>query len=204
MRNGRVISTIAIGLMLALGTGAASASRAIRPLTLTTVLRSNTIAFRGAGGLNIICANRLGISFHGDIEKFAGVLAGFVTEGTASGCVENLLGLGITTILLVGRGTIWHITYRSFSGALPNISSVLFVIHEFAVLFRIPGPFGADLECLYRGDIGVSTEGNPVRSMAILSGNTMRLVTNLRGTCQASGELEGSYTLGTTVALTLI
>jgi hypothetical protein len=197
------LAALIVGLAFTASTPAATASRALRPLTLETVLSSSEVTFRTAL-VEIICVSRMSVSFHGDIVKTRGTLAGFITEASITGCVESVFGRAVRVRPLL----LWHIRYESFAGALPNITSVLFAVNV-ALLATIPGVFLGQIGCLYAGTVGISTEGNPVTRASTLSPNRLALITTLEREpggqgCPESGELSASFAVSPTVAILLI
>jgi hypothetical protein len=75
------------------------------------------------------------------ITKSAGAVIGEVNTGQLVNCSEGQIGLMLTT------GTIpWEVRYSSYTGTLPEITSVTFQVVGFRILIR---PIGG-ISCLYR------------------------------------------------------
>ncbi|HEX7289613.1 MAG TPA: hypothetical protein VF250_00685 [Conexibacter sp.] len=107
----------------------------------------------------------------GTITKTAGSLIGYVVNASGSGtCTESWRGRVLT------EGLPWHVRYQSFTGTLPNISSIGIRIVGFE--YRLTEPVGA--ECLVR-----STEAQPLA---------------MTWTRAASGAVSGSALSGTITA----
>jgi hypothetical protein len=141
------------GAVLAVMLCACAASASATRFAFRNELRTNSwratwseITFTGGFGTGR-CALTLEGSFHTlTITKTRSSLVGFVNAASVSGCTFS------GTVL---RETLpWHLQYESFSGTLPNISSVQLKIIGFD--FRITEPnFG--ISCLFR-----STEALPL------------------------------------------
>lgn len=217
MRSGNVIlTTLAAALTLSLAVGIATASRGIEiePTILHTATSSEFV-FTEEGGGSIRCAATLVASLHRSIAKARGTLAGFVTEGRAERCRSSVGTNGLYTFLVERGGAAieppWHIAYESFSGTLPNITNILFIIFRFRFLASVRGLFGERLnECLYQGNIGVDARGraaNEVERIVIQANQTVTLLTvrEERGRpCARRGTLTGTFTLRTRIGLRLI
>jgi hypothetical protein len=156
-------------LVLLAGVATANANRAFTASPEAIAETSRSFTFRDvASGLEVICEVTLAKSFHaGAMPKARGVLYGFVTEARAAGC-RSSLGLAAQARFLL----MWHITYESFSGALPRITAVLVIVQEAQVLLRIGGT-----ECLYRGDVPFVKTGTT--GVAELSATRLRTLRNL-------------------------
>jgi len=130
---------LAAGVLGAL-VGAASAGR----LSLSGQTFRATFAsveyFGGASPAR--CALTLEGSFHSrTIVKTAGSLVGYVTRAVHGVCQQP----GSATVLTATLP--WHVRYRAFSGALPNISSTSLDLIGFSVNIREPS---IGLTCLVR------------------------------------------------------
>lgn len=108
----------------------------------------------------IECAVTLEGSFHSaTINKVRGALIGHVSRGIVRG--ETCVG-GSATILQ--EKLPWHVTYRGFTGTLPNITGVQFDLSRSAIRVSV---FGGLVSCLYqengvvggRGTVNVEAGG---------------------------------------------
>ncbi|HEU4702913.1 MAG TPA: hypothetical protein VFS37_10565 [Conexibacter sp.] len=110
-------------------------------------LRATFFEIRFAGAFGIIsCPTTLEGSFHSrTLAKVAGSLVGYITSVSLGRCIS-----GRATIL---RETLpWHMRYASFSGTLPNITSINATVTGAA--FRVQEPFA--------GCLAVSTAEAPL------------------------------------------
>ncbi len=106
-----------------------------------------------ASGMNIGCDVRLLGEFHSTVMiKAWERLSGLIRHVEISEC-----GGGIISIL--NESLPWHVKYESFTGSLPGISSVRFLLNR--VAFLIQTPFG---QCL-----GIAEAGDPFGAEADLS-----------------------------------
>jgi hypothetical protein len=199
------MAALTAALLLALGAGAANASRSFS-VTNNTLLTytSPGLTFSGPAGRRIICAVTLTASLHSVVAKVRGTLAGFVNGGRAERC-SNSTGIGTTEARpLVSHVDPWHISYESFRGTLPIISEILVIIRNARFLILVESVFiGGRLGCLYRGDIPVGTAGtagNPytIRTLIPLRPNNAVLQPGELNTstqeCEPEGELSGTFT----------
>lgn len=130
-----VTSAVAVLLVLASSASAGRISASEQRLRATFT----RMDFSGALG-TIECEAVIDITLHSRvITKTAGSLIGYVTAGNVNRCSR-----GGATVL---RETLpWHIQYTSFSGTLPNISTIRVGILGFALRVREP-TFG--ITCLF-------------------------------------------------------
>lgn len=124
-----------------------SAAAARNLSTSSQTLRATFASIEMGGEAGIArCALTLEGSFHErTTAKMAGRLVGFVTRATFGGC-----SVGSATVLT--ETLPWHVRYLSFTGTLPNITSIRANIIGAGV--RVLEPFG--VACLVR-----STETEP-------------------------------------------
>jgi len=208
MRN-RIRAALAAllgALVLALSVGATSA-RNLSYSSQTYRIIWTSLTFSEAGGnFPISCPVTLEGSFHAfTFAKARDSLSGFITRAVVNnaGCTE-------------GRGTIlseslpWHVTYQSFSGALPNINFVRYAL--IGAAFQIEPGLG--ISCLARTSATFPAAGEAARDAR---GNITSLIPDselaipVTGTnCPRAGIFSGSgevYVLGSTtqrVTLSLI
>ena len=141
-----LLTTAAATMMLTAAVGTASA-RSISTSHLGWRATFNPINLAFNFG-TIGCSLTLEGSFHArTAAKTAGTLVGYVTRATGGPC-----GFGEWRYL--SQTLPWHVRYRSFTGVLPNISSIAYDVIGFSFQYREPG----GITCLIR-----STEAQPMR-----------------------------------------
>jgi hypothetical protein len=146
------------------------------------------------GGMTTECRLTIEGSFHArTYAKVVNSLIGFLTRAI----VGNPCIRGSATILT--ETLPWHVPYRSFTGPLPSITSMITNVSGSA--FRIREPFG--IVCLASGGIPQLTytrEAGGAISAAAISGTSP---TN----CEVNGTLSSSggrlFLLGTTTAISV-
>jgi hypothetical protein len=145
VKLGKTLLVLA-GATVLLGALVATAS-AGRLSTSSQELRATFAPLEFSGGFGTTrCPLTLEGSFHQrTTSKAAGSLVGYLTRATAGACSQ-----GSVTVLT--ETLPWHIRYASFSGTLPNITSVTANIVGSAFRVREPG----GVTCLAR-----STEAEP-------------------------------------------
>jgi hypothetical protein len=90
------------------------------------------------------CPLTLSGSFHSaTLPKVVNSLVGYVTAAQMGTCT----GEG-GTVTLLRTGLPWHLTYRQFSGVLPNIASFGLALAGFSMSIEVPPLFGT--VCLIR------------------------------------------------------
>jgi hypothetical protein len=157
------------------------------------------------------CRVTLEGSFHSaTIRKIPGALTGAVTRGIvdSTNC-RGPLEPRRTTILQ--EALPWHVTYESFSGTLPDITELTFLVRRYS--YQISAfLLGATINCLYT-DAGLPEEalagtvtrlaGGELTSDTSVGGRRSSLLRG-PGTCPAFGRLEGTgqvFLLGNTTRL---
>lgn len=190
----------ACGMLVALSlicTGIASASNGLQPSPTSTTFRSARLTFAdGSGSFRIVCEVALAIELHSSIAKVERVLAGNVTEASMTNCSGG--------VLRVLSGSLpWHITFVSFEGTLPNITSVRLRINGYSYLQEA---FFRTARCLYRANMEVTTVGNPVTELRSDGSRTIALFEEALSSisCPRTGRLEGTFAVAPTVRLTLV
>jgi hypothetical protein len=97
------------------------------------------------GAPDIRCPVTLEGSFHSaTIRKTAGALIGAVTKGIVNAAEPPCAG-GHATVRQ--ESLPWHVTYESFRGTLPNITSVEFLVRRYSLVIELSAIAG--LQCLY-------------------------------------------------------
>src|ERR1051325_2163754 len=166
MRIKLSLATITAALLM----GAATSGAAARNISISHNELFNAswrqLRFIGGGGLTAAeCDVTIEGSFHyRTMIKVSESLVGYITRAAVNNCTT-----GSATVLTTNLP--WHIRYRGFQGALPDIATIRFilVLGEFKVHDRI---FGT--ECLVR-----STTTEPTMGVVNLAaGNERRLMTS--------------------------
>jgi hypothetical protein len=193
MRLGRMMLVVVGATVLLAGlVGTASAGRLS---TSSQRLRASWTRLSFVGGIgNVECEVVVEGSFHQrTISKTVGTLSGFISAANISRCAR-----GGATVL--NESLPWHVQYASFTGALPNITTIGARI--IAVAFRIREPvFG--VTCLARSNLGVTFNREA-------SGAVTSVAASGTSSCEGiEGRLEGTTTnvdngSGTRVTVTLI
>jgi hypothetical protein len=104
------------------------------------------MTFGAQGQQPAICRVTLEGSFHSrTLSKVVGALLGYITAAEVNNCTQE-------TARFLRETLPWHILYVSFSGALPNITSIRIDVRDARVLVRA---FGF-VSCLYTAGSGNS------------------------------------------------
>ncbi len=202
MRYSKLLLTgLVAAFILALGAGVSSASRGLEASVASGELGriaadSRSLTFTDEEStVSIICELRTTITLHRTVAKAAGSLAGFVTAATPANCRG-----GRVRILNLP----WHITFVSFSGTLPAITSVRLQLN--GASFLIEAFFGI-AECLYRGNPqGTTVGGTTVTSITADERIRTPLFDERLSSvaCPRNGIFRGSLTVTPNVRLRLI
>lgn len=164
----RNIAGCVAGLWLAAGLSTASASTLSISRTSAS-FRWPQLGFVSASGAEITCRVTLSASFHeASIAKVSQMLIGIIESATFSSCT----GGGVT---LLTATLPWHLTYRSFTGTLPRITSVLVDVVGMSYKYK---PTEAMASCL-----SITTTERPL--LLVVSIEVSHRVTGV-----AAGELE--------------
>ncbi len=159
-----------------------------------------SMTFEPGLGSGVTCSVALQIAMH-RVSKSVGTLAGHGILG-----VDPLLcGFGRAGILVGGTralGTqVYHLTYSSFTGTLPNITSITFVLNDVVFWIEVPRV----VECLTAGGVDIvwtTGGGNPATS---LTGRSTGIPLTGSFLCLfASGEITASATLSPSIRMTLL
>lgn len=192
-----VITALTAALVLALGVGAASASNGVSVDNTSTRATSARLTFAdGSGSFRVVCEVVLTISLHRTIAKSAGTLAGFITAVEVRNCSGG-------NARVLNASLPWHVTYVSFEGTLPNITSVRLQLNGAAFLLEA---FFRAARCLYRGNPQGTTGGSPVNEIRADGSRTIALFEEALSSisCPRTGRFEGTFSVSPTVRLTLI
>jgi hypothetical protein len=149
----------------------------------------------------VVCGLTLEGSFHSrTITKVVGALIGYVTNAEVANCTRE-------TARVLKETLPWHIQYVSFSGTLPNISSIRDAVTGFSFLVRA---FGF-VSCLYRSETAHPAFGEILLSSGVANReradeSTLQPGTGLcpEGFFQGTGE---NFVLGSTttrITITLV
>jgi hypothetical protein len=220
MKRIRNMLATTIGVAVVLLTffaGVATASRAlsIEPSRgLITLTSNHPWTFTAAGGLAVIC-ERVIIKASLSTERVSKAAAnrlpeamiGWVTEGTAAGCRESVLGAAVTTVILARKTasrTWFPIGYFGFLGTLPTITGVLIFILHAEISFTI-SVIGL---CLYRGDLGNLIRLNEITGRTVsnrwLEVDSAFLINTENRNCPLEGRLAGEGLLSPILTFRLI
>jgi hypothetical protein len=157
MRARSRLVLIALTASLIMGFAVSSAS-AGRLSVSNTRYRITWASLKIAGieaGASVFCPVTLEGSFHSaTIRKTRGALIGAVTRGKvkSESCFEG-------RAIILQETLPWHLTYESFSSALPRIEVITFLLRRYAILVEL-GLFG--FMCLY-ADLGHTEENLAMR-----------------------------------------
>ncbi len=152
------ITTLTATLVLAALTSLASAEAGIsvEPSGEFLAIADDLIWSNGAA--QVTCS----VTLHGELHELIGkrgdMLAGLVTGGAFGGCSSNVGSEPDVDLLFPAP---WHISYRGFTGELPNIDTLLLLVEDAAFLLEIPfAPLGeVPIQCLFRGNVDATTNG---------------------------------------------
>jgi len=179
-----ILAVVSAAVLLGALTSAASAGR-LSNSSQTGITLWRTLNFTGPFG-TVECEVLLAGTYHSrTITKTAGSLIGYITAGTILGCRR-----GSATINQASFP--WHRRYRSFSGTLPNITSIEETISGAEWTIREP-TFGAT--CTVRAANGTSI-GTYTREAggAITRAAASSTANRCEGALNAEGTLSGSET----------
>lgn len=201
----RVLTVLAAALTMALAVGSASANRLSYSNQGFRIVWTSLTFSESGGGLPIRCPVTLEGSFHSaTLPKVTDSLVSYITRAVIGVCQE-----GNATILR--ESLPWHVTYQSFEGALPRITSVR---HQLiGAAFQVEPGLG--IICLARTTSTFPAAGEATREAG---GNITSLTTDsslaipITGSplCPSAGIFAGTgevFVLGSTrerVRLTLI
>lgn len=167
MRSKLVFAGLAATAAMALATGVAAARNlSLNHGRLWNITWHPVRVLTIEGATEAECELTLEGSFHATtMTKAAEGLVGYITRASAAGC-----RVGGATVL--GESLPWHVRYRSFEGALPNITGLSFGVIGLRLRVREPT---LGVECLM-----TSTAERPLILKARLSlGGEIRTFTGM-------------------------
>ena len=195
----KVATALAAAAVLLITTGVASARSGISMSPTSTTLTYTNIEFEGGIGTPIRCNWTLDLAFHARTSKSVGSLTGFA-DLTMGACSEGSIGILDGGRRVTGAQGPYHLTYRSFTGTLPNITSLTFRLNDVTFWIELPG----FTDCLTNGAVDIdstTTGGNPITGARMASQNVPMTGEFL---CIFSAvELNGSGSLSSSVRMTL-
>jgi hypothetical protein len=218
-RTKLALTTLTASLLMSLAVSSATAGRLSTTNTRFRITWNELrfVEVGGGTGLQMTCRLTLEGSFHSaTIRKTPGALAGAVTRGIIDS--NNCRGALEPHRASVLQETLpWHLTYESFSGTLPNITSLTFLLTRYA--YQVSATYlGATITCLYAdgglpeenqaGEIARNTATGALTTHTIISGRRSRFIRGSGacppfGTSSATGQV---FLLGNTtrISITLI
>lgn len=148
------------------------------------------------GSFSVICEVQLTLTLARTVPKWEGAPVGAVTRAEARTCSG-----GRATFLAVTLP--WSVSYVSFSGTLPNITSVRLQLNGVGVL--VEAFFGLG-RCLYGGNLqGTTGGGLTVTEIRVDEAFLVPLNANLSGfACPASGRLRSALAVAPSPRLRLM
>lgn len=202
-----MLTALAALAVLVLGPGGASANSGAELSVASGELGrvradSAALTFSG-GGFEIICAVSRTLTLNRTIAKVVGASVGSVYDVRLGACRG-----GEVRVLAPETRRPWPITYVSFAGTLPNISSIRLELRGTGFLVR--AFFGA-AQCLFGGEPrtgeaqGTTVGGTTVTSIRADQTIGLRRVVRLGGiACPTEGFFGGSLTVTPNVRIRLI
>jgi hypothetical protein len=195
-----ILAALAALLVLALGGGTAAALRSISVVggarTVTATSRALTFT-EEEGNFRVICEVILEVRLNAAAGKAVGS-----SVGSANVRTRNCSG---GSVVVLPRNQPWAITFVSFTGTLPNITSVRLEIRR--AEFLLEAFFGI-ARCLYSGNAQGTTGGGTNRITEIRADERRLLPLAseaLSGvTCPRNGIFRGTFTVSPTVEIRLV
>lgn len=182
------IVAAAAALLLALAVGSASANRLSYSEQNFRIVWTRLIFSESGGGFPINCPVTLEGSFHSrTFAKTRDLLGGFITNAVVNNaaCSE-----GHATILRASLP--WHVTFQSFTGTLPNITSVRYNL--IGAAFQIEPGLG--LVCLASSSVTSPAAGSASReaggNITSLQPDSSLAIPVTGALCPESGIFSGS------------
>jgi hypothetical protein len=203
-RLAMLIVLAAIGLATVTGTASASRSisvtpgggitaRSLGPLTFRTTLLGQLV--------NVQCTVNLTGSINNLIPKVHGSSFGQISNATASPCL-NTVGQATTAD---PQGEPWALTYLSFTGTLPNITLIQFLVNNATFRLAI-----SPIDCTFSGTVPASillTAARPNTTAGLIHvlRNRVPVIRDNSGAgCPTDGELVGLFNLAQRQTLILL
>lgn len=144
---------------LAIGTSVASARNGISYSNGTT-LTFPRMSFEGGLGEPLVCGITIAETLHANVLKSSGVLLGNANVTIATGtCSTGDMGLLVGGNRVTGSRGPYHLTFQSYTGTLPNITSITRRLNDITFWIEIGG-----ITCLTGGAVDfnvTSAGGNP-------------------------------------------
>ena len=196
-----ILAALTAALALSLSASLASARTGISVSPTATTLTLTNLELEGGIGTPVRCNVTMDAALHERTSKSVGSLAGFADIAVSTGgCSEGNAGILVGGRRVTGAQGPYHVTYRSFTGTLPSITSVTLRVN--AVTFWIELPGVAD--CLTNGAVnidGSTTGGNPATGMRVTAQNIP--LTGDFLCIFSSGTMNGTGNLSSSVRMTL-
>jgi len=195
-----VLAMLVALVLLGAISGSAPASRWIAPNGGGRFVTASSFAITFTdeeATFSIVCEIEMLVSLHSVFVKTSGSLIGNVQEVRIRNCRGG-------TVTFLALSLPMHVTYVSFSGTLPNITSVRMQFNRYG--FLVSAFFGLG-RCLYGGNFQVTTFGAGARISTLRADErrVLPLVTNLGGfECPSGGVFRGSWSVFPTVELVLV
>lgn len=190
-----VLAVLLAAVVLTVSVGVASGSRGltVRPGGAITASSNGRLTLQG-GGLNIECNAALTGLLATSATKVVGGNAGTFAGGSLTAC-----NLGVTFVVLFPAA--WRLSYNGFTGALPSITGVRFIIRNIQILVNWPG-VGA---CLFEGEVPVIVDisAGTASRMAVGS-NSVPVSRTLSGICPTALRFVGTFDLSSRQSLSLV
>lgn len=188
----------ALALAVAVGSAAALRSLSLSPAgAITLTARNFEERIREAFGTNFTIQSEVTLSgeLNRAIAKTANATVGSINRAAIANCRMAAPPRWRCARKSFLTATAWPITYNSISGTLPNITSVLWTIGRMQSQWTIQNPLLVEITCLYRGDIGVDSNGPPINSLTIQPG--FRILSLFAGEmeCFSAEEVEPGFTI---------
>ena len=194
----RIGTVVTVGAaVLALVAQAATANRSLSTTTTRLEAIGSAVSFRSEA-MTLICEVTLSSTLNRTWAKTRGSVIGSITDARANerGC-RSSLGTG-TPRVRFNRNQPWQTTMNSFTGTLPNITSILETVAMIDFLIEIE-VFGLRTACLYSvRNVGLASSGERFTRGVFLLPNRGTLIFALAETlaaCPPMGELNGELNL---------
>ncbi len=130
---------------------------------------SLNLEIEGGLGAPVRCGMMIDTALHSRVSKVSGSLMGNADVFLYTDfCTEGNVGLLVGGRRVTGPRGPFHLTYKSFSGTLPNINSITFTLNNVSFWIELEG-----INCLTDGavDIDFTSTGNPMSSWNIVAAN---------------------------------
>lgn len=207
-KQGALLAFAAV-MCLAVFASVAGASRGIGVLPGGAVTKTGPMTITDSNGILITCRVTYNETWNPTIRKVVGEVGGIINNGIAEECVgENGILAVEAVILQLGMATPKR--YQSFSGTLPNITSILFMAQPLRILIRyreVLMPLNT-IGCLFQGPVGFNTGGgiNRLSRLIIQRNQIVPLIQQLFGprACPFNIRVEGIFEIAPPQNLVLL